>query len=165
MTGEHLTYPRTHAYHWWSKKYRAQVAESLHSQIDRMSGGLQVDVIAHSQGCDAVREVMDHCPRQLFRRIVFLAPAMERRVKWHRRRFDKTLVMRNPRDGALLAGGLLPGHSYGTAGRDGFITSDPRITQVIVPGDASLDWMGHNHYFRGATLYAVGARIEEFLCA
>jgi hypothetical protein len=165
MTGDHLIYPRTQAFHWWSGAYRELVAESLHAQIARLSGGFQVDVVAHSLGCDAVREVMDHCPQQVFRRVVLIAPAMEQNVRWERRRFEQMLVMRNPKDAAILAGAALPWHPFGLAGRDGFRTADKRITQVVVPGDARIDWRGHNHYFHGETRYAVGQRVEEFLCS
>jgi len=163
MYGNHLTYPGTDVFHWWSANYRQLVAESLHGQIDRCGHGLPVDVVAHSLGCDAVREIMESCPGQVFRRIVLLGPAMDRKIAWDRLQFESMLVLYNPRDAAILAGGLIPWHPFGMAGRRGFITDDERITQVLTPGDAKTDWRGHSHYFRGRYLYDVAGRIEEFL--
>jgi hypothetical protein len=164
MAGEHLTYPPTQAFHWWSRAYRRLVATALHAQIDRIGQGRQVDVVAHSLGCDAVREIMTACPQAVFRRVLFIAPAMERDIKWDRFRFERMLVMRNPKDGAILAGAALPWHPFGLAGRDGFATDDPRIRDVVIPGDARMDWRGHNHYFMGETLCGVGLAAEEFFC-
>lgn len=135
----------------------------MHGQIDRLSGGFHADVVAHSMGCDIVREIMDHVPGQLFGRVVLIAPAMERGVRWERRRFDRMMVLHNSRDAAILAGSLLPWHPFGLAGRYGFRTTDGRVRQYEMRGDASIDWMGHGHYFHEPYLTQVAGLMEDFI--
>lgn len=165
LTSIQLEYPRTHGYHWWSKSYRHLAAESVLASVRRQSGIEPPDIIAHSMGCDMVREMLELTGAEEFRRIVLIAPAMSHRYDWTQHQFERMLVMRNPGDRAIWWGAMLPVHRFGWAGRRGFRRMDDRMTEAIVTDDERADRWGHSHYFRGVAVADVASLIDDFLSA
>ena len=165
MEGMHLYYPRTHARHWYSRRDRHLVAGYLLPQVKGHAGPFLCDLVVHSLAADAAREIMEYYPTPLFRRIVMIAPATSHKIDWPRYLFERMLVLHNPNDRAILAGGLLPGHTFGFAGRKGFTVPDKRIQHVVIRDTHKLDRWKHSHYFHYPTLAEVGKVVSDFICA
>ena len=166
IEGHHLEFPRTFAWQWARRRFRQDRASDLLRQVKEYAGCMQVDVLAHSMGCDMVHEMARMSYRQTFRRIIMLSPAAERGIEWERIPFEKMLVLYNPWDIAVMAGTVIPfGHPYGSAGFRSFKTDDPRITQVRFTGDIRTSITGHGHYSKEPYLTQVAGLVEEFLCA
>lgn len=165
LNGYHLSYPRTQARHWYSRRGRHLLAGYLLPQVKGQSGSFLCDIVAHSLGADAVREIMEFYPTPLFRRIILLSPATSHKINWSPYLFERMLVIHNPRDRAILAGGLLPGHRFGFAGRKGYIVPDKRLQHVTVEDSHKLDLWKHSHYFEYPTLVEVGKLVSDFICA
>ena len=160
-----LRYEPKHSWDAWKPGNRQRVAEILINQMD--PGG---DIVAWSMGCLLVHDMLRFWKEgtgeafgPLFRRIVMIAPAMNRSGwDWEEYNFQHMLVVHHRQDVAIQLGTFLPWHPFGTAGRYGFKTVDPRISHMEdkahKPGA-----LAHGHYFRPPYLEGWAHRINTFL--
>jgi hypothetical protein len=165
-TWHKIAVPVTHTWDAWFKGYSLRIArEHILGQVIPGS-----DLVAHSHGCQLAWAAMyawnvelgNSSP--LFRRVVFLGPAMNRRGwEWGRLEFESLRVIHNPWDLAIRFGSWIPGHSFGRAGAQGLETDDIRVENV-----AKTSFSGpFNHnapYFRPPYLTRTAVKIDEFLC-
>ena len=163
ISATHLHYPPTRAIDWWSASKRREIANSIVSQIRAQSGFEPVDIVAHSMGCDIIREVEEITEGMEFRRIVLIAPAMSHRYDWTQHDFERMLVIRNPGDRAILWGAMLPGHRFGWAGRRGFEITDSRMHDMVIEDVGRLDKWRHSHFFRSWGVVRTGLEVDDFL--
>jgi hypothetical protein len=162
----HLYRETTRFWDSWSKSYLRKTAKRLILQMGEFTDEKRV-LLAHSQGglqgWFMMMEWAKVSKDPLFHRIVMVSPAMNRGGwAWEEIPFEAMLVIYNPDDLAVWAGGGLPGHLFGWAGTQGFRTKDPRITQQ--PDSTVSDGLlGHNHYFRKKLAEATATEIDKFL--
>ena len=146
-----LRYRTAHSWTARRRRNREQIAASLLNQIDR--GGV---LVAHSFGCLLGWEMLNlHSQRRslamrrLFSNVFFLAPAMDRGGwDWRCLNFGRLHCVHNPHDIAILLGSITPWHPFGAAGRSGFNTNDPRISNQTAPSRRGF-WNHSDPFFSG----------------
>lgn len=117
---------RTHSWHAASRRDTRLLAKSLLYHVEEGD-----HLICHSHGCNVGWALMEEAAMLVSTphvgRVVFLAPAMNRKQHFEDVHFDNMLVIHNPVDLAIWAGSFLPFHRFGLAGALGFKTQDRRV--------------------------------------
>ena len=157
-----LDYPPALMLNAASKKWQEATSLDLLRQIRAVTPD-PVDLVAHSMGCMLAHKIMQVTGFQVFRRIVMLSPAMSHKADFRDLKFDRMMVVTNPRDRAIWWGAIIPGHPYGWAGRRGFVIEDPRIRHEEMRDVAKVDFHRHSHYFRSPQMEMLGQWVEGFL--
>ena len=149
-------YPTAHPWTARSRDAVARRAAQLQKQV--IAGD---HVAAHSFGALVTLEAMRQGAR--FGVVVLFGAAAERDVEIPVGGCDELINVHQPRDLALMFGGLLLAHPFGAMGRLGYAGNDLRVTNVLDDTEPTLGPWRHSHYFTEPNLGVWVGRVDAAL--
>lgn len=114
-----------------------------------------VDVVAHSWGCMLACRMMELGGSDIFRNVIFFAPAIDRDWVFPLKAFRRLYVIHNEQDRAVWAARMFftGWHPWGDMGRVGYAGTDPRVVNVKDDTERTAwEELMHGHYFANGHL-------------